>query len=192
MSDIDDKTRDAWGRLEAACAGLLARQCKRHAPYMGCATDCNDVANALDPEFAEAQPLITAALAEIRTLRAQSADLAEQVEGLRRERDKARRERDVFSSDNLSRERDAAIARAEKAEAERDRLVADAKNLLHFNSDRERGFAARIERDTADAIAAWLDAKSYCVDKRGEPWRHGDYINVAEWIRAGAWKGETP
>ena len=70
MSDIDE-TQAAWERLEAACAGLLAQQCKRHPPYMGCAMDCSDVANALDPEFVEARPLITAALAEVRRLRSQ-------------------------------------------------------------------------------------------------------------------------
>jgi hypothetical protein len=71
-----EAARLAWERLDAACAGLLARQCKSHRPYMGCPLDCNDVESALDPEHAEARPLINAALDEIEALRV----VAEQAE----------------------------------------------------------------------------------------------------------------
>ncbi len=60
----------AWEALDAACSGLLAQQCKRHAPYMGCPMDCNDVENALVPEHATAAAIIPAALARIATLEA--------------------------------------------------------------------------------------------------------------------------
>lgn len=69
MSVDINAVRTAWERLDAACAGLLARQCKSHRPYMGCPLDCGDIENALDPEFAEARPLIAAVIDEVERLR---------------------------------------------------------------------------------------------------------------------------
>lgn len=67
---VEAATR-AWEQIDAACSGLLARQCKRHAPYMGCAMDCGDVANALDPELLNARPLIVEALGAVPQLLAE-------------------------------------------------------------------------------------------------------------------------
>jgi len=73
--------KEAWAGLDAACSGLLASQCKRHASYMGCAMDCTDVANALVPEFATAAAIIPACIAEVERLRAECERLrnAEQL-----------------------------------------------------------------------------------------------------------------
>ena len=70
LTDDDiERVIDAWEKLEAGCAGLLASQCKHHAPYMGCPMDCNDVANAIEEEFASARTLLPAALAELKAWR---------------------------------------------------------------------------------------------------------------------------
>ena len=96
-----DAVRAAWERLEAACAGLLAQQCKSHRPYMGCPMDCGDVTNALDPELAEARPLIAAVIEECHGRRFDPnlrSELAEAHEALAA----ARAEAGQLSNQNLA------------------------------------------------------------------------------------------
>lgn len=91
---LADQAATAWERLDAGCAGLLANQCKRHPPYMGCAMDCTDMANALDPEHAEARTAIPPALALL-------AQLCDQLDAAREERDRLEAEADKIHADRV-------------------------------------------------------------------------------------------
>lgn len=73
----------AWNKLEEACTRLLSAQCNTHRPYMPCPMDCRDVENALGEEFTAAQPLVTAALLELRRQALISAHLPDIARKLR-------------------------------------------------------------------------------------------------------------
>lgn len=83
LRELCERATVAWRQIDAACSGLLASQCKRHAPYMGCPMDCNDIANALDPELLNARPLLDEALSTLPTLLDANDALTDEVERLR-------------------------------------------------------------------------------------------------------------
>lgn len=91
----------------------------------------------------------------------------------------------IETVDALTAERDAAIARAEKAEQERDEA-----NLYATRMDKTvdviRDSNRTIEGDTAEAIAAWLEQTARDSTK------HGAFImSLAFDIRAGAYRKES-
>lgn len=71
------EARTAWDAFDAACAGLLASACRRHAPYMGCPLDCTDVENRIGDEFRALAPLVPALITEVTRLRALLVDATE-------------------------------------------------------------------------------------------------------------------
>jgi hypothetical protein len=127
-----------------------------------------------------------------------SNEAKREIEQLTAERDAAIKERDEaralagipgWSNDvrlaaNFAQERDAAIARAEAAEREVERLLAEMLAAQWKRGD--------IERETAEAIAAWLDSvpllpsDSPRLELERAAWGEA----FAADIRAGAWRKE--
>jgi len=84
------------------------------------------------------------------------------------------------------------IRRADLAgmKARIDALTAERNELINviYNTPLAHIGAVAAEHSTAEAIAAYCERKSHCVDRLGEPWRNGDLIAMADDIRKGSWK----